>query len=93
MQTTCFLKRAPNIDLIDQIDDLESKRIINPTLKEMAHTIRMIGNWGLHPQKDPLRDVTPDDATEILKFTSELLDEVFVRPERIKNLKTKKGIK
>lgn len=93
MQTTCILKGSPNGDLINQIDDLEAKRIINPTLRDMAHTIRMIGNWGAHPQKDPLRDVTPEDASEILKFTSELLDEVFVRPARIKDMKTKKGIK
>ncbi|MGD0204380.1 MAG: DUF4145 domain-containing protein [Candidatus Bathyarchaeia archaeon] len=92
MQTTCLLKGTPNADLIDQIDELEAKRIINPTLKDMAHTIRMIGNWGAHPQNDPLRDVTLEDASEILKFTSELLDEVFVRPARIRELKTKKGI-
>lgn len=93
MQNTCILKGVnPKNDLIDQIDELELKRIINPTLKDMAHTIRMIGNWGAHPQKDPLRDVTPEDASEILKFTSEFLDEVYVRPARIKNLKTKKGL-
>ena len=94
MQNTCILSGAnPKADLIDQIAELESKRIINPTLKDMAHTIRMIGNWGAHPQKDPLKEVTPEDASEILKFTSEFLDEVFVRPARIKNLKTKKGLK
>lgn len=94
MQNTCVLKGATsNADLIDQIDELESKRIINPTLKDMAHTIRMIGNWGAHPQKDPLRDVTPDDASEVLQFTEIFLDEIFVTPARIKELKIKKGIK
>jgi hypothetical protein len=53
----------------------------------------MIGNWGAHPQVDPLKEVTSDDASEILKFTSEFLDEVFVRPDRLKSLKTKKGLK
>lgn len=94
MQSTCILKGASaNADLIYQIDELEQKRIINPTLKDMAHTIRMIGNWGAHPQNDPLRDVKSEDATEVLRFTEELLDEVFVRPERIKELKIRKGIK
>jgi hypothetical protein len=87
------LNGAPNADLIIQIDDLEKRRIINPTLKDMAHTIRMIGNWGAHPQKDTLKEVTYSDASEVLEFTGEFLDEVFVRPARIKNLKTKKGIK
>ena len=94
MQTSCILKgMSPSADLIDQIDELEQKRIINPSLKDMAHTIRLIGNWGVHPQKDALRDVTIEDASEVLHFTEELLDEVFVRPQRIKDLKTKKGIK
>lgn len=62
-------------------------------MKEIAHTIRMIGNYGAHPQKDLLREVTSEDSSEVPKFTSEFLDEVFVRPARIKSLKTKKGIK
>lgn len=64
-------------DLIDQIDELESKRLISPRLKDIAHAIRMIGNFGAHPQRDPLKDVTFDDATAILEFTSEFLDEIF----------------
>jgi hypothetical protein len=94
MQNSCVLNGANSkLDLIYQIDELESKRIINPTLKDIAHAIRMIGNWGAHPQSDPLREVTPDDASEVLKFTSEFLDEVFIRPSRIKSLKAKKGMK
>lgn len=94
IQNTCVLKGAnPKVDLIYQIDELESKKIINPGLKDIAHAIRMIGNWGAHPQKDPLKEVTFDDALEILKFTSEFLDEVFIRPARLKALKIKKGLK
>lgn len=94
LQNTCVSKGAsPNADLFKQIDELESKRIINPSMKDVAHTIRMIGNWGAHPQDDPLKDVTLDDALEIAKFTSEFLDEVFVRPARLDVLKRKKKIK
>ena len=45
---------------------------------------------GAHPQTDPLKDVTLDDASEIINFTSEFLDEVFVRPARLDALKQKK---
>jgi hypothetical protein len=38
-------------------------------------------------------DVTLDDASELLEFTSEFLDEVFVRPSRLSALRKKKGIK
>jgi hypothetical protein len=94
LQNTCLSKGAsPDIELFKQIDELESKRIINPSMKDVAHTIRIIANWGAHPQGDPLRDVTLDDALEIIKFTSEFLDEVFVRPARLDALKLKKKIK
>jgi len=61
-------------------------------MKDVAHTIRKIGNWGAHPQDDPLKDVTLDDASEILKFTSEFLDEVFVRPAKLDALKQRKKL-
>jgi len=94
LQSACVSKGAnPKKDLAEQIDELESQRIINPSMKDVAHTIRMIGNWGAHPQDDPLRDVTLGDALEITRFTSELLDEVFVRPARLDALKQKKKIK
>jgi hypothetical protein len=94
LQNTCVSKGAnPNAELAKQIDEIESKRIINPQTKEVAHTIRKIGNWGAHPQDDPLRDVTIDDASEILIFTSEFLDEIFVKPSRLSALKKKKNIK
>ena len=94
LQTACISKGVnPNLDLVKQIDELESKRVINPSMKDVAQTIRKIGNWGAHPQGDPLKDVTIDDALEILKFTSEFLDEVFVRPARLTALKQKKKMK
>lgn len=61
-------------------------------MKDVAHTIRKIGNWGAHPQDDPLKDVTLDDASELLKFTSEFLDEVYVRPARLEALRKRKGM-
>lgn len=94
LQTACISKGCnPKTDLVNQIDELETKRIINPSMKDVAHTIRKIGNWGAHPQDDPLKDVTMEDATELLRFTSEFLDEVFVRPARLSALRKKKGIK
>jgi hypothetical protein len=94
IQNACVLGGAsPKADLIDQIDELEAKRVISPGLKDIAHTIRMIGNWGAHPQKDPLKEVTSDDASAILEFTSEFLEEIFVRPSKLKALRTKKGMK
>lgn len=94
LQNTCVSKGAnPAADLFKQIDELESKRVINPAMRDVAQAIRKIGNWGAHPQDDPLKDVTFDDASEIVKFTSEFLEEVFVRPARLEALKQKKKFK
>jgi len=94
LQNSCLKVGATlKADLINQIDELETTRIINQGLKDIAHTIRVIGNWGAHPQQDNLKDVILDDALEILKFTNEFLEEVFVRPARLIALKTKKGMK
>ncbi len=94
LQSTCEASGAnQKDDLVNQIDDLESRRVINPGLKNIAHTIRVIGNWGAHPQQDLLKGVTLDDASEVLEFTAEFLDEVFGRPARLKELKVKKGLK
>lgn len=94
LQNTCLTVGAtPKADLINQIDELEAKRIINKGLKDIAHTIRVMGNWGAHPQQDLLKDVTLDDALEIMNFTHEFLEEVFVRPARLATIKKRKGIK
>lgn len=93
LQTTCISKGCnPKSDLVNQIDELETKRIIKPSMKEVAHTIRKIGNWGAHPQDDPLKDVTLEDASELLNFTSEFLDEIYVSSARLETLRKKKGI-
>ena len=93
LQNACVSKGAnPQQDLVYQIDELESNRVINPSMKKVAHTIRKIGNWGAHPQSDPLKDVTLDDAGEILRFTSEFLDEIYLQPARLDALRRKKGI-
>jgi hypothetical protein len=79
--------------LVQQIDELEPKRVITPGLKELGHTVRMIGNWGAHPQQDPLRTVSNDDAAQILEFTFQFLEELYVRPARLMEIKKQKGIK
>lgn len=63
LQNSCALKDAnPNADLYKQIDKIANKRIINPSMKDIAQTIRVIGNWSVHPQNDPRRDVTEEDV-------------------------------
>ncbi len=93
LQNACVKKGAnPRVELLSaQIDELESKRIINPSIKAAAHSIGVIGAWGAHPLGDPLKDVRLEDAKEILAFTSEFLNEVFVLPAKLDALRQNKN--
>ena len=82
--------RAGGEQLIHQIDDLAKKGKITESLKEMAHQIRKIGNDGAHPDNDILKEVTEQDASEIIEFIREYFAHVYVMPKKLKDMKKRK---
>lgn len=89
------IERGANRDkrFMDQIAELREKAIISPSMKDLADTVRMIGNWGAHPQEDSIKEVTGEDANDVVGFTHEFLDQLYTSPARIEKLKSKKGVK
>ena len=77
--------------LIHQIDDLAKKGKITEPLKDMAHQIRKIGNDGAHPDDDLLKEVTANDAAEIVEFVREYLAHVYIMPRKLKDMKKRKS--
>jgi hypothetical protein len=75
------------------IDDLASKGTITDTLKQFAHEVRFTGNVGAH--SDGLGDVKESDAEDIMAFTFQYLEHVYVMPavleDRRRQTATKKG--
>lgn len=71
----------PKLDLIKQIESLD---ILPKDVKDWAHQIRIFGNWGAHPDKDNLKNVSSEDATEVHDFMSKLLLYIFIMPEKVK---------
>lgn len=65
LQSSAIEKGANGDKLIDQIGDLHKQGKITQDLKDWSHEIRLTGNVGAHPDKDGLKDVTPDDAEQI----------------------------
>ena len=63
-----------------QIDEMASKGLITQPLKQWAHEVRLGGNDGAHPDKDGLKDVSEQDADEIIQFTREFLHHIYVMP-------------
>ena len=59
--------------LLDQIDELKSKGIMDKATASLAHGVRHFGNYGAHPQDDLLADVTQDDARLILDVLKKIL--------------------
>ena len=66
---------------------LEAQRLITPQMREVAHTIRLAGNLGAHPDKDGLRDVGEPEAQAVMEFLDDFLKYVYEIPTRLERLK------
>ncbi len=73
--------------LADQIDDLAKQGKITKALQDMAHTVRLIGNVGAHPDEDGLEDVGPDDSRDLIEFSREFYNHVYVMPAKLREMK------
>jgi DNA-directed RNA polymerase subunit RPC12/RpoP len=76
--------------LYQQIQELKDLGKLHPDLADMATEIRFLGNDGAHPEDDGLDEIKEEDAKEILDFTAELLDDLYVRPQKILAMKKKR---
>lgn len=83
MQSAAYDKGAPEGNLVDQIDWLEEHRLVTPQMKEVAHTIRLAGNLGAHPDKDGLRDVGETEAEAVIGFLDDFLNLMYEIPARL----------
>ncbi|MBZ5533883.1 MAG: DUF4145 domain-containing protein [Acidobacteriia bacterium] len=82
IQSSVITLNAKGKNLVEQIDDLASKGTITQPLREFAHEIRLAGNVGAHA--DGLDDTKDSDAEDIVAFTREYLDHVYVMPAKLK---------
>lgn len=74
-------------NLLSKIDELAAKSFIRADTKEAAHAIREFGNDMAHGDiSDP---VLSDDADEVLVLMSEILNEIFQGPARVRAIKAK----
>lgn len=87
LQRACKEKGATKRDLIDQIEELAIGGVITTDLKELAQTVRLVGNDGAHPNDI---DVEEQDAKEILELAEQFMEVIFVAPARVKEIKEKR---
>jgi hypothetical protein len=75
------------LDLIKQIESLNS---LPNDVKDWAHQVRIFGNWGAHPDKDNLKEVSEDDVNEAHDFFAKFLLYMFIMPEKVKLARSKR---
>jgi hypothetical protein len=84
IQASCLEKKAnPKLKLIGQIDEIAKAGLITEPLRQFAHEVRLEGNDGAHPDPDGLANVIEKDADDIIEFTREYLNHVYVMPEKL----------
>jgi hypothetical protein len=82
LQAALREQKANGASLKQEIDDLASKGLLPPTMKEWADTLRELGNDSAHPKPDqpPTR---PEDAKDIARFLDFLLEYLYTLPHQI----------
>lgn len=88
IQSACIAKGVANKRLVDQLSEMASKGIITKDLKDLADTVRWVGNDAAHPDS---QEVTKQDAKEILHLAEEFLKVIFVAPAIVQEQKKKRG--
>lgn len=76
--------------LYEQINDLKNLGRLHSDLAEIATEIRFLGNDGAHPDIDGLDDLNEAEVQDILDFTLELLDDLYVRPSKVQTMKKRR---
>jgi hypothetical protein len=80
---------AKGSTLAAQIDDLASKGILPPIMKEWSHEVRQLGNDNAHPQPGG-RGTEPKDANDVVEFFNFLLTLTYDLPEDIRKYRERK---
>lgn len=81
---------AMGTNLKQEIDDLASKGILPPLMREWSHNVRELGNDSAHPNPDQ-EPTSPRDASDIVGFLDFLLQYLYTLPKKINEYRGRKG--
>jgi hypothetical protein len=90
MQSIATQESAKGKTLKAQIDKLLRKGRITKSLHETAHEIRFFGNFGAHPQKDGLDNISATDAATVLRLVDSFVIDLYIRPHETAKLAAKR---
>lgn len=89
LQVSLRDNKAQGNTLKAEINDLASKGILPPLMKDWSDNIRELGNISAHPQPGQ-PPTTPEDAKDIVKFLNFLLEYLYTLPKRISEYRSRK---
>jgi hypothetical protein len=89
IQLIARYQEAKGANLKQEIDDLASRGILPPIMKDWSHEVRELANESAHP--DPgAKGTTPKDARDVVEFLSFLLRITYDLPHQIKQYRARK---
>jgi hypothetical protein len=90
----CALRdqNATGKSLKAEIDDLSSKGLLPPIMKEWAHNLRELGNESAHPDPNAAQ-TSSGDATDIIQFLDYLLEYLYTLPKQIESYRKRRAPK
>lgn len=74
----------------EEIDDLATKGLILPIMKEWAHEVRELANEGTHPQPGTT-GTSQKDAKDVVEFLTFLMTVMYNLPKQIDEYRQRKG--
>jgi hypothetical protein len=83
-------KNAKKGLLKHQIDDLVSKGVLHPLMKDWADEVRIVANESAHPEAPIPEDATPQDSRDIVNFLDLLLMYLYDLPKQIEDFRNRK---
>lgn len=81
---------AEGANLKQEIGDLAAKGLLPPIMREWSDNVRELGNESAHPRRDQ-PPTEPQDAKEITRFLTFLLECLYDLPHRIKKYRSREG--
>jgi hypothetical protein len=84
-------KKAVDANLKVQINDLVTKGVLHPLMKDWADEVRLLANESAHPEAPVPVEVTPQDAKDIVNFLDLLLFYLYDLPKQIETYRQRKN--
>jgi Domain of unknown function (DUF4145) len=76
-------KGGEGANLKAQINDLATKGVLHPLMKDWADEVRLLANESAHPEAPLPAEVTPQDARDVVNFLDFLLTYLYDLPQQI----------